>query len=957
MSVQSDLAELYTAFYNRAPDADGLAYWVSELNSGNMTLESIARNWEDAQPETQEKYPDSLSTEDFIEAVYGNVFSRSSDAEGAAYWKAGLEDGSLSRDSFIAAVLNGAKANTSTQGLADATLVNNKAQVGVAFAEKGLNDTALAAKVLTSVSANTDTLTATLDLIKLIPASTAAQTPALLALVSSTLDKVAALISGAPGELSDLATYLNAVVAGTGSTTNLTTLFTSINTKAGAALTNPSALDNPAAQAGSDVVVATPTTGTTTPVFAVTEVDGVFTVSTQNGNVHVTLGDGVLIFTPAVGTAVEVSLSLLGEGGGFVLNTIKLTASLDAFETLMSGIFSENLTLSGTGTLVYPEFDFGDSAPLAGLPVFLDMLNVRIDLSTITKFTGSASEFIALYARTDVTGLSKVAISIDDDFVSLAALKTIDGFTTGQVTYNGLSGTYTELMASSLVTSTMNVSVTDAFVTLTQLAALDNKADSVEFVGVSGSIESLLNSDYVTGGINVRPTDLPTTATGLDALAGKITGDISFDLTTVDDFYTLFNLNLASYWTADLVDTATNLLDLTQGETRNINIKLVSDAAGQLTVQERSDLAKILIYDLDSEWTFSFADTAKNLLASFQADPDLINEYASSVVVTGNTEVSIAELHTLQNFPTIDPTFNYTIVDTLSNLSSVDLGGDTYFVADTILNLESVSGPSALLLDNAYHNYVVDTVANIQQGASSSALMSANGYIVEDTFDALWDQVGTDLLEGALAYKVTELVDTSLSVDEALFLNNAANSNDYINAYTVFDSVAEASTNLVSEHSLKYASSVNLFATANTDKLNGDLTDGHITILYTSGTQADTFTANSGSFVTTDDNGFDAYSFLYGSPSIPDRDHIEVVVGSELTKSLTDTVTDSTYAFVKGSYDTNSGAFTKATNGTDTLVAWDSDSSTEVSAVAIVLVGQSPNNASEIVNFSLKLMP
>ncbi len=913
MSVQSDLAELYTAFYNRAPDADGLAYWASELNSGNMTLESIARNWEGAQPETQEKYPDTLSVDDFIEAIYGNVFSRSSDAEGAAYWKAGLENGSLSRDSFIAAVLNGAKANTSTQGLADAALVNNKAQVGVAFAEKGLNDTALAAKVLTAVSANTDTLNATLDLIKLIPASTAAQTPALLTLVSSTLDNVAALVKGAPDELSDLATYLNAVVAGTGSTTNLTTLFTSINTKAGAALTNPSALDNPAAQAGSDVVVATPTTGTTTPVFAVTEVDGVFTVGTQNGNVHVTLGDGVIIFTPAVGTAVEVSLSLLGEGGGFVLNTIKLTASLDAFETLMSGVFSENLTLSGTGTLVYPEFDFGDSAPLAGLPEFLDMLNVRIDLSTITKFTGSASEFIALYARTDVTGLSKVAISIDDDFVSVTDLAVIDSKTTGTLEYHGVSGTIQQLVASS----------------------------------------------YVTGEVNVRPTDLPTSATGLDALAAKLSGDafISFDLTSVAQYNTLFNLQLTSYWAAELVDTATNLLPLTQGNTRNIDIKLTDDDAGTLTVQQRSDLAKILIYDLDSEWTFSFADTAKNLLASFQADPDLINEYASSVVVTGNTEVSIAELHTLQDFPTIDPAFNYTIVDTLSNLSSADLGGDTYFVADTILNLESASGPSAVLLDNAYHNYVVDTVANIQQGASSSALMSANGYIVEDTFDALWDQVGTDLLEGALAYKVTGLVNTSLSVDEALFLNNADNSNDYINAYTVFDSVAGASTNLVSEHSLKYASSVNLFATANTDKLNGDLTDGHINILYTSGTQADTFTANSGSFVTTDDNGFDAYSFLYGSPSIPDRDHIEVFVGSELTKSSTDTVTDSTYAFVKGSYDTNSGAFTKATNGTDTLVAWDSDSSTEVSAVAIVLVGQSPNNASEIVNFSLKLVP
>lgn len=120
MSTQSDIAELYTAFFDRAPDAVGLAYWVRELDAGNISFEQIAKNWVEEQPEGQAKYPDSLSTSDFIAAIYNNVLDRTADQVGLAYWQAELDAGNISRDVFVAAVINGAKANNTPQAQLDA---------------------------------------------------------------------------------------------------------------------------------------------------------------------------------------------------------------------------------------------------------------------------------------------------------------------------------------------------------------------------------------------------------------------------------------------------------------------------------------------------------------------------------------------------------------------------------------------------------------------------------------------------------------------------------------------------------------------------------------------------------------------------------------------------------------------------------------------------------------------
>ena len=79
------IAQLYIGLYGRAPDPDGLAYWVDELLSGvttyekmNQIMASEAQEWFDLK--------DGLTNEQLVTELYWNLFERAPDAEGLAYW-------------------------------------------------------------------------------------------------------------------------------------------------------------------------------------------------------------------------------------------------------------------------------------------------------------------------------------------------------------------------------------------------------------------------------------------------------------------------------------------------------------------------------------------------------------------------------------------------------------------------------------------------------------------------------------------------------------------------------------------------------------------------------------------------------------------------------------------------------------------------------------------------------
>lgn len=124
MPTSSELiTQIYAGYFNRAPDPEGLNYWVSHFNGG-MSLLEIAQSFS-VQPETTALYSyltGGGSPASFLTGIYNNLLGRPVDAEGSAYWTAQLAAGKpVGR--MIIDIISGAQGN-------DAALIANKVAVG-----------------------------------------------------------------------------------------------------------------------------------------------------------------------------------------------------------------------------------------------------------------------------------------------------------------------------------------------------------------------------------------------------------------------------------------------------------------------------------------------------------------------------------------------------------------------------------------------------------------------------------------------------------------------------------------------------------------------------------------------------------------------------------------------------------------------------------------------------------
>ena len=152
--TKDEVAKLYVATFNRAPDTAGLSYWT---NDSGLKLSKIAQSFFD-QEETKALYPDSTSNRDFIDSVYSNLFNRSPDSAGWDYWEEQLNNQVFSKNRFIEAVINGAKDN-------DSVILSNKAEVGLSFASNALNDVAEAKSIMSGITYEATTVTSALSYI------------------------------------------------------------------------------------------------------------------------------------------------------------------------------------------------------------------------------------------------------------------------------------------------------------------------------------------------------------------------------------------------------------------------------------------------------------------------------------------------------------------------------------------------------------------------------------------------------------------------------------------------------------------------------------------------------------------------------------------------------------------------------------------------------------------------
>ncbi|MFS2002538.1 DUF4214 domain-containing protein [Duganella sp. CT11-25] len=87
---------MYQAAFNRAPDSDGLGFWIDQMDHG-LSLQAVARLFKSS-PEFVRLYGADLSDTDYITQLYSNVLHRKPDAEGQAFWLDKMQHGYAQED-------------------------------------------------------------------------------------------------------------------------------------------------------------------------------------------------------------------------------------------------------------------------------------------------------------------------------------------------------------------------------------------------------------------------------------------------------------------------------------------------------------------------------------------------------------------------------------------------------------------------------------------------------------------------------------------------------------------------------------------------------------------------------------------------------------------------------------------------------------------------------------------
>jgi len=125
-SYEDQVQAMYVAYYSRPGDPGGVAYWASRLEKSNGDLGAIINQFGNSA-----EYTDRLagqSSEALINNIFVNLFGRDADAGGLAFYRNKLDSGAITLASIALNIANGV-----TSGSSDAAIIDNKIEVANAY--------------------------------------------------------------------------------------------------------------------------------------------------------------------------------------------------------------------------------------------------------------------------------------------------------------------------------------------------------------------------------------------------------------------------------------------------------------------------------------------------------------------------------------------------------------------------------------------------------------------------------------------------------------------------------------------------------------------------------------------------------------------------------------------------------------------------------------------------------
>jgi len=127
MATISEIQQLYIAYFGRPADPAGLDYWVS---TGISTKDFAAAMY--AQPEFQQVNA-GLSVSQQVNALYVNLFGRGADVEGLTYWTQQINTGKLTLASIANDLIYAANNSTAPQSVIDKAALDNKTATALTY--------------------------------------------------------------------------------------------------------------------------------------------------------------------------------------------------------------------------------------------------------------------------------------------------------------------------------------------------------------------------------------------------------------------------------------------------------------------------------------------------------------------------------------------------------------------------------------------------------------------------------------------------------------------------------------------------------------------------------------------------------------------------------------------------------------------------------------------------------
>lgn len=142
--IQENIAAMYIAAYNRAPDQAGLEFWTEALENAEDSRDAyyeLANGFVD-QPVFHEIYDTENGNRKFVESLYPNIFGEPGDQEGIDFWTNALDNEGLTFGELLVNFVEGARNYVdnpdnplNAEAIQHREIIENKIEVSLFYVE------------------------------------------------------------------------------------------------------------------------------------------------------------------------------------------------------------------------------------------------------------------------------------------------------------------------------------------------------------------------------------------------------------------------------------------------------------------------------------------------------------------------------------------------------------------------------------------------------------------------------------------------------------------------------------------------------------------------------------------------------------------------------------------------------------------------------------------------------